>query len=113
MTRALDTSLWTAPLVVLLASAPVYAIELNVDAPAPTLHGGSTAFTAAPSGAVGTAEVRWDFGDGNGTEFLTAGLSAEHTYAAPGHYSVIVVARDDEGFTSQSFQHTVHTSPTP
>ncbi len=54
-----------------------------------------------------------DFGDGNGSEFSASDGPVEHTYAAPGHYTVIVVARDDDGCTSRSFLHTVHTRPTP
>jgi YVTN family beta-propeller protein len=106
-------SRWTGPLCLLLAGVPAHAIELNLQQPPPTLNGTETVFQAGLSGAVGTAEVRWDFGDGGGTEFSASGATAAHTYAAPGHYSVIVVARDDEGFTSQSFLHTVHTSPEP
>ncbi len=102
-------SLWG----VLLVSAPAHALELNVSEPAPTLHGAETAFAAEAIGSVGTAQVRWDFGDGSETEFSAAGSQATHTYAAPGHYQVIVVAQDDEGFMSHSFLHTVHTPPTP
>jgi DNA-binding beta-propeller fold protein YncE len=103
----------TALLCVLLAAPAAEAIELNLTPPAPTLYGAGTLFQAELTGIAGTAEVRWDFGDGSGTDFSALGVTAEHTYAAPGHYSVIVVARDDESFTSQSFLHTVHTSPAP
>jgi DNA-binding beta-propeller fold protein YncE len=106
-------SRWVAaPLLALLNGTPALALELNLTQPAPTLRGGATAFTAELTGAMGTAEIRWDFGDGSSTEFSASGTTAEHTYAAPGHYSVIVVARDTEGFASQSFLHTVHTPQT-
>lgn len=101
------------PLLVLCWGARADAIELNLEQPSPTLSGSPTVFQTQVDGAVGTAEVRWDFGDGGGTEFSAAGASAEHLYAAPGHYTVIVVARDEAGFTSQSFLHTVYTSPQP
>ena len=37
---------------------------------------------------------RWDFGDGAGTE-ESAEPSASHVDTAPGHYAVIVIARDE------------------
>jgi DNA-binding beta-propeller fold protein YncE len=101
------------PLLVLSWGARADAIELDLERPPPTLDGSATVFQTQVSGAVGTAEVRWDFGDGGGTEFSATGSSAEHVYAAPGHYTVIVIARDGAGFTSQSFLHTVHRSPEP
>ncbi len=101
-------SLW----IVLLASAPAQALELKVDEPSPTSYGEDTVFTAESVGAVGTAQVRWDFGDGTETELSSTGFQVAHSYAAPGHYRVIVVAQDDEGFMSHSFLHTVHTPPT-
>jgi YVTN family beta-propeller protein len=105
-------ALWTASLYAAVPT-PAYAVELRLTEPRPTLIGTGTVFQAELTGAVGAAEIRWDFGDGSSTEFSATGVTAEHTYAAPGHYPVIVVARDDAGFTSQSFQHTVHTSPQP
>lgn len=113
MTRYLRLARWAAALLVSLSAGRAYAIELTLGEIAPTLHGGATVFTAEPSGAVGTAEIRWDFGDGNGTEFSATATMVEHTYTAPGHYSVIALARDDEGFMSRSVRHTVHTLPTP
>lgn len=97
----------------LLTAAPAHALELEVKEPPPTVYGSNTAFEAVVRDVAGTAEIRWTFGDGSGTEFSTSGANAQHTYEALGHYSVIVVARDDAGFTSHTFMHTVHTRPTP
>jgi DNA-binding beta-propeller fold protein YncE len=100
--------------VVLLLSltTAAWGLELTVSEPPPTLVGASTTFAADVADAVGTAEIRWSFGDGEETEFTAGALTAQHSYAAPGHYSVLVVARDESGFQSRSFVHTVHTQPT-
>ncbi len=99
--------------VLLLLSTRAHALELTVSEPPPTLRGEDTVFTVDPIGAVGIAQVRWDFGDGTQTEFSPSGSHITHSYDKPGHYQVIVVAQDDEGFMSHSFLHTVHTPPTP
>lgn len=93
-------------------AAPVLALDIRVTRPAPTLEGDPTSFSAVVSDAAGTAQIRWDFGDGTVTEFSPDGTTAEHDYASPGHYSVTVVAEDEGGFASTSFIHTVHTAPT-
>src|SRR5690606_37879833 len=68
----------------------------------------ATEFKSQLTDLAGVGEVRWDFGDGERTEFTAGETEVSHTYAAPGHYPVIVVARDDDGFQSRSFVHTVH-----
>ena len=95
-----------------LFCAPAFALELSVAEPAPTAVGASTRFEAKVTDVSGAVEIRWTFGDGEATEFTEGATAVTHTYAAPGHYSVIVVARDDSGFQSRSFVHTVHTQPT-
>lgn len=89
-------------------TVPTFALELEVDEPSATEVGGATEFSAGVSAEVGSVEIRWDFGDGSSTEFAENATQASHTYSAPGHYSVIVVARDDSGFRSHAFVHTVH-----
>ncbi|HSC88353.1 MAG TPA: PKD domain-containing protein [Polyangiaceae bacterium] len=63
--------------------------------------------------AHGDVEFRWDFGDGVRSEFTLGENHAEHTWAAAGHYPVIVVVRDEQTFTSASFVQTVHYPLTP
>ena len=99
-------------LAVLLLAQPATALELSVDEPEPTVVGSITALSAALSDVDGTAEIRWTFGDGERTEFAEGATSLNHTYTSPGHYSVIVVARDDSSFQSFSFVHTVHNPST-
>ena len=99
-------------LVASLCSASAFALELSVVEPAPTLIGADTRFEAEVTDGSGPVEVRWTFGDGSSTEFAEGATAVTHSYAAPGHYSVIVVARDEAGFQSRSFVHTVHTEPT-
>jgi MYXO-CTERM domain-containing protein len=113
MRRSLSTVRSAAALSILLFAANARAIDLDLEPPPPTLFGGETQFSVEPIDVVGTAEVRWDFGDGTSTEYSTTDTTITHSYAAPGHYTVIVLARDDAGFMSRQFQHTVHTSPTP
>lgn len=46
---------------------------------------------------------RWDFGDGNsGT-----GAQVSHTYAAPGQYTVIIIASNDTSSVVQEIQVSV------
>lgn len=56
---------------------------------------------------VGDLTYSWDFGDGQTTE-ASPDATATHVYDEPGHYSVIVVARDDTGARTDSFLQTVH-----
>lgn len=100
-------------LFVWLTALPALAVDVaaRVNAPQPT--GADIEFAA---NAVGTGEITftWDFGDGTESEPSTEG-TATHAYAEPGHYTVIVVAQDDSGVRSDSFQQTVHRPlpPTP
>lgn len=112
MRRSLYLSFLAGPALGLLWSARAEALELHVEPPAPTLHGGSTAFSAELMDALGEAQLRWDFGDGTVTEFSAANTQPEHTFESPGHYRITIVAQDDGGFASHSFIHTVHTAPT-
>jgi DNA-binding beta-propeller fold protein YncE len=93
-------------LLVALIAAPALAVEVaaRINTPYPT--GVEVEFAA---NAVGTGEITftWDFGDGTQSEPSTEG-TATHVYAQPGHYSVIVVARDESGVRSQSFLQAVH-----
>lgn len=93
----------------LFVSTPAFALTLSLSEPGPTEVGSGTEFSAEVTDFVGVAEIRWDFGDGEGTEFAEGATAVTHTYSTPGHYPVIVVARDDNGFQSFSFVHTVHT----
>ncbi len=98
-----------AAALVSLSSASAWALSLTVNEPAPTELGSVTEFSAEIGDTVGVTEIRWDFGDGEGTEFAEGSTELTHTYGAPGHYPVIVVVRDESGFQSRSFVHTVHT----
>lgn len=88
----------------LTGAAGAVDVAARVNTPHPT--GVEVEFAA---NAVGTGEITftWDFGDGTETEPSTDG-AATHIYDQPGHYSVIVVARDDTGVRSDSFLQAVH-----
>lgn len=93
-------------LFVWLTAAPALAVDVAARVNAPHPIGEEIEFAA---NAVGTGEITftWDFGDGTESEPSTEG-TATHVYAEPGHYTVIVVARDETGVRSDSFQQTVH-----
>jgi len=95
-----------------LSVGRAHAVDLDFIQPQPTLNGDSSVFEAELLDATGVAEIRWDFGDGTVTEFSAADTTVEHTYAAPGHYSVVALAQDEGGFASSAFIHTVYTQPT-
>ena len=92
----------------LLVTLPSFALEISVAEPEATLLGAEASFSLEVTDPTGAAEIRWNFGDGEQTEFVLDQTEATHTYSAPGHYPVIVVARDEVGFQSASFVHTVH-----
>ncbi len=95
-------------LAIVAFALPAAALELTAEEPGATVIGSETEFKSELTDLTGIGEVRWDFGDGERTEFTEGETEVSHTYAAPGHYPVIVVARDDDGFQSRSFVHTVH-----
>jgi DNA-binding beta-propeller fold protein YncE len=68
--------------------------------------GSPVEFTASATGA-GTIVYTWDFGDGTRLGPMES-ATIEHAFAAPGHYVIIVIARDDSGVRSDSFVQTVH-----
>ncbi len=114
MTRNPRTRLLRAvSLVALLHGARAGAVELELTPPTPSLPGDTVEFAVALSNPVGEVELRWSLGDGTETEFAVDATSISHTFEAVGHYAVTVVATDDEGFTSRTFQHVVHRPLTP
>jgi len=89
-----------------LLPASSWAVEIAARVNAPHPVGAEIEFAANAIG-IGEVTFTWDFGDGTQTEPSTES-AVTHTYAEPGHYSVIVVASDDIGTRSQSFQQAVH-----
>lgn len=57
-------------------------------------------------------EYRFDFGDGSARTAWSAGDSASHAWAAPGHYRAVVQARDPQGAIA-SRARTVTVLPVP
>jgi len=86
------------------------ALALTAEVPTrdPSLVGQAFTFRAVTSGAVGVTQYRWNFGDGPAGDFVADASEVQHTYAQPGHYSIIVTIKDQAGFTSVAFGHTVH-----
>lgn len=92
----------------LLLSSPALALELSLTPPGPTELGNETTFTIQVKDAVGTPQIRWTFGDGTQTEFAEGATTVTHTFTEPGHYSVLVLAQDEQGYASQAVVHAVH-----
>lgn len=93
-----------------LLAAPAEALEIAPGPVVPVAIGEAHTFRiASVQGANGATAYRWNFGDGM-TVGPGAAAEVEHTYAAPGHYTVIVVATDGAGTrTSTSWVQTAHT----
>ncbi len=64
---------------------------------------------ASITGGEGVLEYSWDFNDGSPqTPFLTTS-AVEHVFTAPGHYTVQVIVRDQQGQqASDSYLQTIH-----
>ncbi|WP_437975711.1 PKD domain-containing protein [Sorangium sp. So ce295] len=88
--------------------AEARAVTASVPVRAPSLAGEAVTFDLTIGDAVGPVQVRWDMGDETRTEFMVDDVQQVHTYAAPGHYPVLVTVKDDVGFTSVAFVHTAH-----
>ena len=85
---------------------PARAVTVEVDAKPPAEVGRAVTFSARATGS-GAITYTWNFGDGTITE-ASAEPAASHVYAEPGHYAVIVIARDQTGPRSASFLQTIH-----
>ena len=99
-----------APLIVgALVALPARAVGVALRENAPKVVGQDVEFAANAAGT-GQITFQWDFGDG--TTLVDAPPApesrVEHTYERPGHFPVIVVARDDGSFKSASYLQTVH-----
>ncbi|MEM6456383.1 MAG: Ig-like domain-containing protein, partial [Acidobacteriota bacterium] len=67
----------------------------------PAAPGQSVTISAAASDPdVESLELRFDFGDGSPRTAWGGATAAQHTYTAPGHYQVVVQARDAAGSLS-------------
>ena len=90
--------LYALGLCVALVAQPARAVGVAVRNNAPHPVFVEVEFAA---NAVGTGDITftWDFGDGTKSEPSNLG-TAKHVYTEPGHYSVIVVAKDESGARS-------------
>jgi YVTN family beta-propeller protein len=90
----------TIALTSLLVSRAAAALTLTLAPTPPSSIGQAQTFKiAAVDGAVGPVMFRWNFGDGTVSD-LTAATEVTHSYAAPGHYTIIVQGSDDAARTS-------------
>jgi PKD repeat protein len=83
---------FTAPISVHPALAGTFKAG-NVSAAAPANPGSPVDFTSNISGGTSPYEVTWDFGDGS----FATGLSASHSYATAGNYTVGIALVDAVG----------------
>ncbi len=93
----------------LLASSSAQALKITVEPATPVPVGEARVFRVAEvSEAVGKVTYRCNFGDGTVVGPGAAG-EVEHTYATPGHYTVIVMGTDaQKARTSASFVQAAH-----
>jgi MYXO-CTERM domain-containing protein len=92
----------------LLATGSASALKITVDPLTAGAVGTPQTFRiASVEDAVGAVTFRWNFGDGTTTD-LVPDMTATHTYQAPGHYTVIVLATDDASRTSDTLVHAAH-----
>jgi YVTN family beta-propeller protein len=97
----------------LLASSSASALKITIDPLNAGAVGTQQTFrVASVEDAVGAVTYRWNFGDGTTTDFVPD-MTATHTYQTPGHYTVIVLASDDAGRTSDTLVHAAHYPVTP
>jgi hypothetical protein len=97
----------------LLATRPSAALTVTMAKAAPAVVGQPQTFQVAPiTDAVGTVNLRWNFGDGPPGDPTTA-TQVMHTYQEAGHYTVLVTATDDSGGASAVFQETAYNPSTP
>jgi DNA-binding beta-propeller fold protein YncE len=87
-------------------------IVLDVTHSGPSIVGEAHAFNAAVTGANGNVSFEWKFGEAE--DIQPGGAEMLHTFTAPGHYAIDVVATDAAGETaSVFFQHLVHYALAP
>ncbi len=86
------------------ASVVTWLCQLVV--PGPQFVGQSVAFNVTNCTGTGPFTYSWSFGDGTPTTAFSATSSATHTYANPGHFTVIVIVKNAAG---QRAFHTVQT----
>jgi endoglucanase len=83
----------------LVVSAALSA-EITSTVPANPVVGEKIAFTATANGGIGDYSYAWDLGDGS----TATGTTANHTYAAAGHFTVTLTVKDSAGKTATATQ---------
>ncbi|MGB1191637.1 MAG: LamG-like jellyroll fold domain-containing protein, partial [Pseudomonadales bacterium] len=86
------------------------ALSVQLSSALPVLAGSPLILDVSHvSGGEGVLEYSWNFNDGSSaTPFLTSS-AVEHTFAEPGHYTVQLVVRDQQGQqVSKNYLQTVH-----
>jgi DNA-binding beta-propeller fold protein YncE len=85
------------------ATPPTVQVQVN-----PPTTVGTTVTLAITGSTGGPLTYSWDFGDGTVPTAFSSISTATHAYAAPGHYSVVVTARNSVGQASSSYQQAIH-----
>jgi mono/diheme cytochrome c family protein len=107
---------WAAPSLAVwvgvCASAPAFALTLDVTHAGPSVVGESHLFTASVPDGKGAITYEWQFGET--ADVQPGGAQTAFTFPAPGLYSIQVFATDATGDTaSVFFRHLVHYALTP
>jgi hypothetical protein len=100
LARVPDGPAETFSVSVMVHARPDIAIRVSPD----TLYSGGArddvSFLALPADTATAYAFRWDFGDGQYAE----GLSAKHSYARPGSYSVRLAAKDASRPSAKTYE---------
>jgi outer membrane protein assembly factor BamB/PKD repeat protein len=90
----------------------IFQTELSVfqvaSSPAHVDAGVSAQFTATIHGGLGPFTYQWSFGDGT----TSAEASPEHTFSAPGNYTLNLTVQNPNGSATISELYSVHADPT-
>ena len=88
--------------------AAIQTVTVTAQATSPVVVGQPAAFDVATSTGQGTISYSWNFGDGTPPTPFSSSTSAQHTYSAPGHFSVQVTASNGTSTSSSARIQTVH-----
>jgi DNA-binding beta-propeller fold protein YncE/cytochrome c peroxidase len=88
--------------------ASVLASDCQLSSRGPSVCGSPASLEiSAPQDGI-SRTFTWDFGDGSTPVLKTTTGQVNHTYAQPGHYSVVVNIAAETGASSRVMEHTVY-----
>jgi len=83
-------------------------VAVDIQPTTPALVGQAASFDVASSSGPGPLSYSWNFGDGSPPTPFSPATSAQHAYAAAGHYAVQVTVTNGVATNASSILQTVH-----